>query len=263
MSDIDFAISGPSGEHILEWDFERQCEDEISFLPKKPSYVEQKNLVQRPLKERIVFNTDQKFTYSFVDNLIQTKSFSKSFREEKIDFWKSKRLHCGLGSGAFLIGSGIVFPFLEVFAVAGAAAGLFGFYRTYQAHLQIGLWEKDFPKAIALQRKEAFDTGLLTIFKQDALGAKGQAALFSKVLSYVELNGLYLDFLDALQKDMQKAHQSRQKIELLALSAKYSPLTEGMMNYVRLTPHYGALLSLYLQEHTKFVKTISNFTKSI
>jgi len=262
MSDIDFAISGPSGDHILEWDFERQCEDEISFAPKEPSYIEQKNLAQRPLKERIVFNADQKFTYSLVDNLIQTKSFSKSFRYDKVDFWKSKRLYFGLGSGAVLIGSGIGVPLLGVFAVAGVAASFFGFYRMYQAHLQIGLWEKDLPKAVALQRKEAFDTGLLTIFKQDELGAKGQVALFSKVLSSVELNGLYLDFLDALQKDMQKAHQSRQKIELLALSAKYSPLTEGMMNYVRLAPHYGALLSIYLQEHTKFVKTF-NTVKSL
>jgi len=42
MSDIDFAISGSSGEHLLEWDYERQCEDEISFAPKEPSYIEQK-----------------------------------------------------------------------------------------------------------------------------------------------------------------------------------------------------------------------------
>ncbi|MCB1109670.1 MAG: hypothetical protein KDK64_01705, partial [Chlamydiia bacterium] len=187
----------------------------------------------------------------------QIKSFSKSFREDKTDFWKSKRLHFGLGSGAVLVGSVVGTPFIGFFAVAGVAAGVFGFYRTYQAHQQVGLWQKDLPQAVALQRKEAFDTGLLTVFKQDELGAKGQPALFSKVLSSVELNGLYLDYLDAFQKDMQKAHQARQKIELLGHAAKYSPLTEGMMNYVRLHPHYGGLLSLYLQENTKFVKTFN------
>ncbi len=86
MSEIDFALLGPSGEHFAEWDYDRQCEDEITFAPSQPSFIEQKNFVQHPLNQRITYNVNEKFTFSLVDNLIQVKNFSKSFREVKADF---------------------------------------------------------------------------------------------------------------------------------------------------------------------------------
>ena len=86
MSEIDFALSGPSGEDFVEWDYDRQCEDKITFAPGQPAFIEQKNFVQRPLNQRITYKANEKFTVSVVDNLIQVKSFSNSFREVKGDF---------------------------------------------------------------------------------------------------------------------------------------------------------------------------------
>jgi len=262
MSEIDFALSGPSGEHFADWDYDRQCEDEITFAPGQPSFIEQKNLAQRPLNQRITYNANEKFTFSLVDNLIQVKSFSKSFREVKADFWQSKRLTTGIITliGTPTLGSLAAFGGLSplasgAVAVSAVALLIFGAYRTYQAHQQVGLWQKNLPEAVAMQRKEAFDTGLLSIYIKDDLGAKSQPALFSKVLSTVELNGLYLEYLNAVQKEMVGAHSVKGKIALLESAAKYSPLDEKMMNFARLHPHYGVPLTLYHQEHAKFVKT--------
>ncbi len=264
MSEIDFAFSGPSGDHFSEWDYDRQCEDEITFAPGQPSFVEQKNLVQRSLNQRVTYNANEKFTFFLVDNLIQVKSFSKSFREVKADFWQSKRLTTGLTTfvatptlGALAAFGG--FPPLAAGALGvGAVAFLiFGACRMCQAHRQVGLWQKNLPEAVAMQRKEAFDTGLLSIYIKDELGAKSQPALFSKVLSTVELNGLYLEYLDALQKEMAGAHNVKSKIALLESVTKNSPLCEKMMNFVRLHPHYGVPLTLYHQEHAKFIKTFN------
>ena len=130
----------------------------------------------------------------------------------KAGFWESKRLTTGLTTlvGTPTLGSLAVFGGLSSLVSGALGAGavallIFGAYRTYQAHQQMGLWQKNLPEAVATQRKEAFDTGLLSIYIKDALGAKSQPALFSRVLSTVELNGLYLEYLDAMQKEMAGA----------------------------------------------------------
>lgn len=255
MSEIDFVLSGASGENFAEWDYDRQCEDEITFAPGQPSFIEQKNLVQRPLSQRISYNADQKFTYSLIDNMIQVKSFSKSFREDKSEFWSSKRLKTGIGSLGFLVGGVASFPMSLPWLGAGLiAASFFGFYRTYQAHNQVGNWRKDIPQMVANQRKEAFDSGLLSAYKRDEMGARNQPSLFSKVLSGTELCGLYIEYLDQYQKDLAQGKDSGEKIKLLEKAAKEGPLTEKLMSYARLHPNFSALLTLYAQEHAQFAK---------
>lgn len=254
----DFAISGPSCEALTEWNFDMQCADEISLQTQHTPFDDQKSLARRPLRERIIENISAPFSLAVVDNVVHVKSFSKSYREEKVNFWKGMRNVSILTAGAGGVAVLVAFLTQPLFSIIGLPIAILGTYRYAQAQSQLTQWSKNLPEAIANQRTEGFSQGIHHMFKQDDIEAKQYLTLFSKVMTQEELNGLYLSYLDKYQELMDTGETSgskpERKLELLRDAASNSPLCKKLIEYAKLPSGTKELLMPYSQEHSRFTK---------
>ncbi|CCB89360.1 hypothetical protein [Simkania negevensis] len=266
MEGIDFALGGVGA--FEGYNFEDSSEVEISFFDREPAYDAQVTQAMKNMQERVLQNHTQKHTLSTIDNVVKVKTLNAQVRQDKINFWQSRRAEMftlggasviGLIGSAFLAASsgGILAGVLGVTSLVGS---ILGFYRGYQASNQMSQWSLDLPVAIATQRRLAFEEGLLHAMRLDATG-KAHPCPFSSIMTSTEMQGMYNVYFHNLARSFERGGDVKEQLAIIQQVAVDGPLCPHVYGYAKLHPHHVTQLQFYIGEHDKFVNAFASIEK--
>ncbi|NGX50924.1 MAG: hypothetical protein K1060chlam2_00776 [Chlamydiae bacterium] len=218
-----------------EMDFSLIEPAEVSLIESGQTYPDSCYQVSRALNDRIIETNFGNRSIYIIDNAVKVFDQSKMSRQEKVQFWKSRRLKASivLGIGAFgAVALGVLAIAIPILGVGAALSGVFAAYCLWKVVLtnsQVTNWRKDLPKAIADQRKEVFERGFLIAM------SKGEPKPYSVILNQVELQGLYYDYFTKFVGELQQAVTSKNKVALMERSTSEGPLSRSALKVAKLS----------------------------
>ena len=269
---------GPEGKRFVDKNFtlrSGECESVRLRSDKsgQVSYEEQNEIVKKPLQDRVHrVNEEHVLTHYLVDGVVDVRCFSEPYKKVFTDFWAQKKNLCSLGFVSHLLLSSAlplqaicsdVTPtpilFLTVFtlSICGVALAIKIFIREKQAHTQIEQWQKNLCTSIAQQRKEAFNHGLNHIISQDARDLHVYNKPFTSVLSDVEIDGIYKDYLKKVVLELHIAKSTTEKIAMIKRLAFEGPLRASFLHYVNKFPQGSSPIYPFYEQASNFEQLYS------